>query len=153
MILTTFKSKPGCRCRMEQRQGGFTPRFSSPFISTFSSFFFQFFPPSSEKSPLPILDTFTPKGKKRGENGRMSGSGRRKKKCQELVLFEQRVKQNVLYVHHLLAENQDQPLAMMLNTSCVCLSHSVCMCEAKADNITASHGSLRQAGNRITSDY
>lgn len=67
------------------------------------------------------------------------------KKCQKLILFEQGVEQNILYVHHLLAVDSASGHDAMM--------HGVCMCEAKADNITASHGLLRQTGNGITSDY
>lgn len=67
------------------------------------------------------------------------------KKCQGLISFELRVKQNALYVHHLLAVDSASGHDATMR--------EVCMCEGKADKITASQGLLRQTGSGIISDY
>ena len=71
----------------------------------------------------------------------------KRKKCvrNSSHLGEQRVQQSVQYVRHLLAVDSAPGHDIKVR--------GVCMCEAKADNITAFHGLVKQMENGITSDY
>lgn len=72
-----------------------------------------------------------PPPKDKSKVGTGGNQERKKEKCQKLILCVQGVKQNTLYLHHLLAVDS----ACGHDAQCI---RCVCMCEAKSDNITAS---------------
>lgn len=133
MILMTFASNPGCHCRTVRTEILLSSIFSS--LIHFSSFvslsFFEGGIISANSR------SFQPRKDKRDEK-----KSREKKKTQ------------VSGTHFIRLRSEAEHTLCSPPASCGSSSmHGVCTCEAKADNITASHGSLRQTGNGITSDY
>lgn len=134
-MLTTFVSNLGCRWHTVRSQEiSLSSIFPFPFT-------YPFFLSSKTKLSLPIL--YPPQ--KRAKRGRGWKENRRIK---------------VSGSHFIWAGSQTERTVCSPPASCGFSpwpwchnSRCMCMCEAKADNITAFHGLLKQMETGITSDY